>query len=784
MTVLKLINNSEFREEKNLCFVNTSLQLLYSIKDVRDFFKDKVYQTDLAERLPVSDEISRIFKTEGKCRTSAAELRRLIGQYHRREDICNGSQQDMQEFTTLLLDCIEQELKSVNEHKSKFINKFTGTELNRKVFKNTRDGACQKGHKFRSEPEIFRTIKLSVPDTDSELSLNNMIHNHYCMKSESIMMKCSACCQHPSNCPQTNMCELKEAAEEKCLLSAPTFLYIQLLRFFDIHRKIKTKVVPENVLVLPNADKYKLVSIGNHLGTLPTNGHYQALVKSGATSWLLANDDNNYKTNIQDHINADNYILLYKKFSTKSPKVPYDSLENAKSIELETQKCVKNKDIHKIKFESTSTQHKPELGLLQEPINRNTQRKKIGKNEEDAENQSVGESMREKQQSMDATLIQDYDKNIQCFTFENFGVEVIVETLGKMVTCLSCLEMFTRMDLHLKKSWKCCENIDVDKFWIAYKVHQKERQKLMNKLKCQKYSDKERLKNPQLFMERTRKRKRDQREQARTENPELFREKERKRKKVQTDRARSEDNELVKQSQKQRVKMHTDKARLENNELFKQSQRNRKKIQTDRARLKDNELVKQNLRERQKLSRLSRKKRKDTLKISHLERLKYFKNAIKFGAIFICSCCNQRLFQNAVTVITENFRQSIEAKKMGLYNLAVEEIEQSINGKKASYLCHTCKGALQRGKLPSMSVGNGLMLRKLCDPELKLSEIENSLIAQNIIFQKIFLLPKSRMSAVKDRLVNVPIEAGDVINTVKNIPRTPKEAGLIQVKLK
>ena len=88
MTVLKLINNSEFREEKNLCFVNTSLQLLYSIKDVRDFFKDKVYKTNLAERLPVSDEISRIFKTEGKCRTSAAELRRLIGQYHRREDIC------------------------------------------------------------------------------------------------------------------------------------------------------------------------------------------------------------------------------------------------------------------------------------------------------------------------------------------------------------------------------------------------------------------------------------------------------------------------------------------------------------------------------------------------------------------------------------------------------------------------------------------------------------------------------------------------------------------------
>jgi hypothetical protein len=89
---------------------------------------------------------------------------------------------------------------------------------------------------------------------------------------------------------------------------------------------------------------------------------------------------------------------------------------------------------------------------------------------------------------------------------------------------------------------------------------------------------------------------------------------------------------------------------------------------------------------------------------------------------------------------------------------------------------------MKRGKSPCLSVKNGLSLTKLAD--MKLSEIENNLIAQNILFQKIFLLPKSRMSAVKDRLVNVPVAAADVINTVQSIPRTPREAGLIQVKLK
>ena len=62
--VLKLMNNTGYKDEKNLCFVNTSLQLLYSIPEVRDFFKGRKYRTEYKGRLPVSDEIYRIFKTE------------------------------------------------------------------------------------------------------------------------------------------------------------------------------------------------------------------------------------------------------------------------------------------------------------------------------------------------------------------------------------------------------------------------------------------------------------------------------------------------------------------------------------------------------------------------------------------------------------------------------------------------------------------------------------------------------------------------------------------------
>ena len=49
---------------------------------------------------------------------------------------------------------------------------------------------------------------------------------------------------------------------------------------------------------------------------------------------------------------------------------------------------------------------------------------------------------------------------------------------------------------------------------------------------------------------------------------------------------------------------------------------------------------------------------------------------------------------------------------------------------------------------------------------------------------KVFLLPKTRWTALKDRAINVPIPESSVLNTISMLPRTPKEAGLIAVSLK
>ena len=101
------------------------------------------------------------------------------------------------------------------------------------------------------------------------------------------------------------------------------------------------------------------------------------------------------------------------------------------------------------------------------------------------------------------------------------------------------------------------------------------------------------------------------------------------------------------------------------------------------------------------------------------------------------------------------------------------------------HICFACKGHLNKGKIPPMSHMNNLQLFDIsCHPELQVSELENSLIALNLIFQKIHQLPKSRYPATHDKIVNIPIYESDVLKTVEALPRTPSEAGIIPIKLK
>ena len=178
------------------------------------------------------------------------------------------------------------------------------------------------------------------------------------------------------------------------------------------------------------------------------------------------------------------------------------------------------------------------------------------------------------------------------------------------------------------------------------------------------------------------------------------------------------------------------------------------------------------------------------------DRLKAFREATASSADFICVSCHQRMFPSNVVKFSSEVKQSI-AQKISLSdciedpNLCSKIILQTGNAKQSSeepFICRTCLNYLKKGKLPPVSVKNGLELKetdkKIEDDDLNLTELEAALVSKTIIFQKIFLLPKSRWTALKDKLINVPITDDKINETLQEFPRTPKDAGLIGVKLK
>ena len=58
------------------------------------------------------------------------------------------------------------------------------------------------------------------------------------------------------------------------------------------------------------------------------------------------------------------------------------------------------------------------------------------------------------------------------------------------------------------------------------------------------------------------------------------------------------------------------------------------------------------------------------------------------------------------------------------------------------YLCHNCLNCIRKEKVPSIHISNGLALDDIPE-ELDLTNLEQQLIARNLIFLKVKKLPRS-----------------------------------------
>ena len=159
-----------------------------------------------------------------------------------------------------------------------------------------------------------------------------------------------------------------------------------------------------------------------------------------------------------------------------------------------------------------------------------------------------------------------------------------------------------------------------------------------------------------------------------------------------------------------------------------------------------------------------------------------FKRDIIDGPSFVCHSCNRCLFIKSIRILTKeqlkNLREKLDMPFLKV--IGFRKLEKSPE----PTLCINCLKLINNKKIPSSNVSNGLQLEKVPN-SLKLTDLEQQLIARTLLFIKIKQLPNTpRMKANFEKIVCVPIELEDIHKTESQLPRHPQNAKIVAVQLK
>ncbi len=148
-----------------------------------------------------------------------------------------------------------------------------------------------------------------------------------------------------------------------------------------------------------------------------------------------------------------------------------------------------------------------------------------------------------------------------------------------------------------------------------------------------------------------------------------------------------------------------------------------------------------------------------------------FHSRIKEGPYYVCSVCNRLLYRKSVKLLEKKDHSSVP--KSVFTNIS------SFDNKE--YVCITCLSKVVKGKIPCQAVYNNMSVDEI-PPELALLEkLENILVAQRIVFEKIIVMPKEQQKKVSGGICNLPVNCDQICIV---LPRPPARSGLIMLKLK
>ena len=203
----------------------------------------------------------------------------------------------------------------------------------------------------------------------------------------------------------------------------------------------------------------------------------------------------------------------------------------------------------------------------------------------------------------------------------------------------------------------------------------------------------------------------------------------------------------------------------------------------------------------EKRSKVYQEKKLQEQKSSKL-RIRKFIRECRFGPIFTCLCCKRDLFKRGVRGFMKKSKLCLKLIRNGTFRkfLALDRqqpldeneplrdfgrmvLDKSLKANGKFHLCHSCIRHLEKEQMPPICSKNCLEYGEIPDC-LDLNTIEKQLIVKNLIFIKVRQLHPTMMDAMNDKVVNVPITDDDIIKEVTSLPRTEKNSGMVNIKLK
>ena len=220
----------------------------------------------------------------------------------------------------------------------------------------------------------------------------------------------------------------------------------------------------------------------------------------------------------------------------------------------------------------------------------------------------------------------------------------------KGILCPICSKVLRNIRMHFNKSKECAEKLDMDHFSTMYEILNASVRKGYLRSKKQIEREKKRKEDEECHRKIQANEKQAQREKKKEKDEKDYLRKNADEMKAQRSKQRDEDEENYLRKNADEIKAQRCKQREEDVEAYLRKNADEMKAQRHKQREEDEKNYLRKIADEKQAQR-----RKKEAQIDERQRRYNFFRAVIFGPIFICSCCHRRLYENGVTMITEQF---------------------------------------------------------------------------------------------------------------------------------